>query len=99
MTVRPVLRARDLRKQYGRDAGLVRPLTASTSPSPRARPWPSWDRAAAASPTLLHLLGGLDRPSDGELWFGAPDRPAERAGPGPLCDGERWASSSRISTC
>jgi putative ABC transport system ATP-binding protein len=64
-----VLRAARLRKEYGRDAGLVR---AVDEVDLEVRPG---ETVAIVGPsgcgksTLLHLLGGLERPTGGEVYL------------------------------
>ena len=62
-----VVRARGLRKHYGRGEGLVRAVDGvdlDVAPGETvAVMWPS----GCGKSTLLHLLGGLDRPSGGEV--------------------------------
>ena len=69
MTNSVLVRARDLRKEYGRGDSLVRAVDGvdlDVAPGERlAVMGPS----GCGKSTLLHLLGGLDRSSGGELWF------------------------------
>jgi ABC-type lipoprotein export system ATPase subunit len=63
-----VLRARGLRKEYGKGEGLVRAVDAVDLDVA------SGETVAVMGPSgcgksLLHLLGGLDRPSGGEIWL------------------------------
>lgn len=64
-----VLRAFGLRFDYGQGAGLVRAVDGVdllvTSGETVAVMGPS----GCGKSTLLHLLGGLDRPTDGEVWL------------------------------
>jgi ABC-type lipoprotein export system ATPase subunit len=64
-----VLQTRGLEKEYGRGDGLVRALDgvdlAVTAGETVAVMGPS----GCGKSTLLHLLGGLERPSDGEVWL------------------------------
>ncbi len=62
-----VLRGRGLCRQYGRDGGLVRAvddveLDVAAGQTPAVM-------GPSGKSTLLHLLGGLDRPTAGELFF------------------------------
>jgi ABC-type lipoprotein export system ATPase subunit len=65
----PVLRTRGLEKHYGQGEGLVRALDgvelAVTAGETLAVMGPS----GCGKSTLLYLLGGLERPSAGEVWL------------------------------
>jgi ABC-type lipoprotein export system ATPase subunit len=64
-----VLRARGLRKEYGRGEGLVRAVDGVDLDVTRGETVAVMGPSGCGKSTLLHLLGGLDRPSGGELWL------------------------------
>jgi putative ABC transport system ATP-binding protein len=76
-----VLRARGLRKEYGRDAGLVRAVDSVDLDVEPGETLAVMGPSGCGKSTLLHLLGGLDRPSGGEIWLGGRriDRLSEKA--------------------
>jgi putative ABC transport system ATP-binding protein len=65
----PVLRARGLRKEYGRDAGLVRAVDGVNLEVARGETLAVMGPSGCGKSTLLYLLGGLDRPTGGEIWL------------------------------
>jgi putative ABC transport system ATP-binding protein len=75
------LRARGLRKDYGRGEGLVRAVDDVSLDIARGELLAVTGPSGCGKSTLLHLLGGLDRPAAGELWLGEEriDRYSERA--------------------
>jgi len=64
-----MLRTRGLRKDYGRDAGLVRAVDHVDLDVFAGETVAIMGPSGCGKSTLLHLLGGLDRPSAGELWL------------------------------
>jgi ABC-type lipoprotein export system ATPase subunit len=66
----PVLRARDVRKHYGSGDGLVRAVDGVDLDVALGETVAVMGPSGCGKSTLLHLLGGLDRPSDGEVWLG-----------------------------
>jgi ABC-type lipoprotein export system ATPase subunit len=76
-----VLRARGLRKEYGRDAGLVRAVDGVDLDVTAGETLAVMGPSGCGKSTLLHLLGGLDRPSAGEIWLAGQrvDQLTERA--------------------
>src|SRR5215468_5461406 len=64
-----VFRARGLRKQYGREGGLVRAVDGVDLDVAAGRTLAVMGPSGCGKSTLLHLLGGLDRPTAGELFF------------------------------
>ena len=64
-----VLRARGLRKQYGKDEGLVRAVDGVDLEVANGETLAVMGPSGCGKSTLLHLLGGLDRPSGGEIWL------------------------------
>ena len=64
-----VLRARGLRKEYGKEAGLVRAVNQVDLDVAAGETVAVMGPSGCGKSTLLHLLGGLDRPSAGELWL------------------------------
>jgi ABC-type lipoprotein export system ATPase subunit len=62
-----MLRARGLRKEYGKEAGLVRAVDAVDLDVAPGETVSVMGPSGCGKSTLLHLLGGLDRPSAGEL--------------------------------
>jgi len=76
-----VVGARALRKEYGRDAGLVRAVDGVDLDVAAGETLAVMGPSGCGKSTLLHLLGGLDRPTSGELWLAGQriDRLGERA--------------------
>jgi ABC-type lipoprotein export system ATPase subunit len=76
-----VLRARGLRKDYGKGEGLVRAVDEVDLDVTTGETVAVMGPSGCGKSTLLHLLGGLDRPSGGELWLAGQrlDRMGERA--------------------
>jgi len=64
-----MLRARGLRKEYGKQAGLVRAVDCVDLDVPAGETLAVMGPSGCGKSTLLHLLGGLDRPSAGEIWL------------------------------
>ena len=77
----PVLAARALRKEYGREAGLVRAVDGVDLAVAAGETLAVMGPSGCGKSTLLHLLGGLDRPSAGEIWLSGQrlDQMGERA--------------------
>ncbi len=65
-----VLRARGLRKEYGKGDGLVRAVDGVDLDIGAGETVAVMGPSGCGKSTLLHLLGGLDRPSGGEVWLG-----------------------------
>jgi ABC-type lipoprotein export system ATPase subunit len=76
-----VLRARALRKEYGKQAGLVRAVDEVDLDVAAGETVAVTGPSGCGKSTLLHLLGGLDRPSAGEIWLAGRriDQLGERA--------------------
>jgi putative ABC transport system ATP-binding protein len=76
-----LLRARGLRKDYGKGEALVRAVDEVDLDVATGETLAVMGPSGCGKSTLLHLLGGLDRPSAGELWLGdrRTDRLSERA--------------------
>jgi ABC-type lipoprotein export system ATPase subunit len=64
-----MLRARGLRKEYGREASLVRAVDGVDLDVPAGETLAVMGPSGCGKSTLLHLLGGLDRATAGELWL------------------------------
>jgi ABC-type lipoprotein export system ATPase subunit len=62
-----VLRARGLRKEYGKGEGLVRAVDGVDLDIGTGETVAVMGPSGCGKSTLLHLLGGLDRPSGGEV--------------------------------
>ncbi len=77
----PVVRARNLRKDYGSGEGLVRAVDGIDLDVMRGETVAVMGPSGCGKSTLLHLLGGLDRPTAGELWLAGRriDEMSERA--------------------
>ena len=76
-----VLRARGLRKEYGREAGLVRAVDEVDLEVAAGETVAVMGPSGCGKSTLLYLLGGLDRPSAGQIWLAGQrvDQLTERA--------------------
>lgn len=80
-TEKVLVRGHGLRKEYGRDEGLVRAVDHVDLEVTRGETLAVMGPSGCGKSTLLHLLGGLDRPSDGQLWLNGRriDQISERA--------------------
>ena len=67
VTDTPLLRARGLRKEYGKGEGLVRAVDGVDLDVSAGETVAIMGPSGCGKSTLLHLLGGLDRPSGGEV--------------------------------
>jgi ABC-type lipoprotein export system ATPase subunit len=76
-----VVRASGLRKEYGKGEGMVRAVDGVDLEVTAGEMVAVMGPSGCGKSTLLHLLGGLDRPSDGEVWFAGRriDRIGEKA--------------------
>jgi putative ABC transport system ATP-binding protein len=76
-----LVRARQLRKEYGRGEALVRAVDAVDLEVANGEAVAVMGPSGCGKSTLLHLLGGLDHPTCGELWLGKRriDQLSERA--------------------
>ncbi len=76
-----MVRARGLRQEYGREAGLVRAVDGVDLEVAAGETVAVMGPSGCGKSTLLHLLGGLDRPTGGELWLDGQriDAMSERA--------------------
>jgi len=68
-----VLRTRGLRKEYGREASLVRAVDGVDLEVARGETVAIMGPSGCGKSTLLCLLGGLDRPTGGEVWLDGQD--------------------------
>src|SRR5271168_1932761 len=64
-----VLRTRGLRKEYGREASLVRAVDGVDLEVAPGETVAIMGPSGCGKSTLLYLLGGLDRPTGGEVWL------------------------------
>ena len=95
---RIVLRARGLRKNYGKDERLVRAVDGVDLDVAGGETVAVMGPSGCGKSTLLHLLGGLDRPTGGRCGWRAAHRRAGENGGSPGCAAARSALSSRHST-
>ena len=78
MTNDTVLAARGLRKDYGKGEALVRAVDGVDLDVSQGETVAVMGPSGCGKSTLLHILGGLDRPTDGEVWLA--DRRIDRLG-------------------
>ena len=64
-----MVRARGLRKEYGKDESLVRAVDRVDLDVASGETLAVMGPSGCGKSTLLHLLGGLDRATAGELWL------------------------------
>jgi ABC-type lipoprotein export system ATPase subunit len=69
----PVLRTRALHKVYGKEDSLVRAVDEFDLDVAAGETLAIMGPSGCGKSTLLQLLGGLDRPTGGQIWLG-PDR-------------------------
>ena len=76
-----ILRASGLHKEYGKGEGLIRAVDDFDLEVAAGETVAVMGPSGCWKSTLLHLLGGLDRPSGGEVWLGGRrlDQMGERA--------------------
>ena len=76
-----ILRARELRKNYGKDEGLVRAVDGIDLEVAPGETVAVMGPSGCGKSTLLHMLGGLERPTAGEIWLAGRriDRLGERS--------------------
>jgi putative ABC transport system ATP-binding protein len=76
-----VLQVRDLFKKHGRGQSLVRAVDGVDLEVPAGQTLAVMGPSGCGKSTLLHLLGGLERPTDGEVWLSGQriDTLSERA--------------------
>jgi ABC-type lipoprotein export system ATPase subunit len=67
--VGPVLRTRELKKDYGQGMGLVCALAGVELEVNPGETLAVMGPSGCGKSTLLHLLGGLERPTAGEVWL------------------------------
>jgi ABC-type lipoprotein export system ATPase subunit len=65
-----VLRAQGLRKEYGKNGGLVRAVNGVDLEVTAGETVAVMGPSGCGKSTLLYLMGGLDRPTAGEIWLG-----------------------------
>jgi len=65
----PVLRARGLRREYGKAEALVRAVDGVSLDVAAGETVAVMGPSGCGKSTLLHLLGGLDKPTRGEIWL------------------------------
>jgi len=64
-----VLRARGVRREYGNNGGLVRAVNGVDLDVAAGETVAIMGPSGCGKSTLLYLLGGLDRPTGGEIWL------------------------------
>jgi putative ABC transport system ATP-binding protein len=64
-----VLRVHGLYKEHGQGQGLVRAVDGVDLEVPSGQMLAVMGPSGCGKSTLLHLLGGLERPTDGEVWL------------------------------
>src|ERR1700677_556858 len=67
--ISPVLRARGLRRDYGHQAGLVHAVDGVDLDIAPGETVAIMGPSGCGKSTLLYMLGGLDRPTSGDIWL------------------------------
>jgi ABC-type lipoprotein export system ATPase subunit len=77
----PMLRALGLRREYGREGSLVRAVNGVDLAVGQCETVAVMGPSGCGKSTMLYLLGGLDRPTSGEIWLAGQriDQLSERA--------------------
>lgn len=65
----PAVTSRNVCKHYGKDEGLVRAVDGVDLDVPHGETVAVMGPSGCGKSTLLQILGGLDRPSSGEVWL------------------------------
>jgi ABC-type lipoprotein export system ATPase subunit len=68
-----VVQATDVRKEYGRQASLVRAVDGVSLEVAHGETVAIMGPSGCGKSTLLYLLGGLDRPTAGQIWVADED--------------------------
>ena len=68
-----VLRARAVRRDFGRQGGLVHAVNGVDLDIARGETVAIMGPSGCGKSTLLYMLGGLDRPDGGEIWLDGED--------------------------
>src|SRR5688572_23812435 len=76
-----VLQVRDLVGQHGQGQSLVRAVDGVDLDVPAGQMLAVMGPSGCGKSTLLHLMGGLERPTDGQVWLAGEriDTATERA--------------------
>jgi len=93
-----VLRARGLRREYGKGEALVRAVDGVSLDVATGETVAVMGPSGCGKSTLLHLLGGLDRPTGGEVWLAGQSLAGWGNGGWPGCAATPSGSCSRPST-
>ena len=93
-----MLRARGLRKEYGREASLVRAVDGVDLEVGGGETVAMMGPSGCGKSTLLYLLGGLDRSTGGEIWLAGQRLDRWVSGRSRGCGARRSGSCSRPST-
>ncbi len=68
-----ILKTENLKKYYGKDTGRVKALDGVNLSVEEANLQLWWEHLAVEKSTLLHMLGGLDYPTEGKVFVAGKD--------------------------